>query len=123
MRKISPDNPMVLNNLAWAANQVKDPKALEYAERALSLAPDNAAILDTLGVIQIDHGQADKGLANLQRAVSLAPDLAQLRLSLARSYAKLGRKDDARKELDMLMPKLQENTALHKEAIEVLNSL
>ena len=123
MRKISPDNPMVLNNLAWAANQVKDPKALEYAERALSLAPDNAAILDTLGVIQIDHGQADKGLANLQRAVSLAPDLAQLRLSLARSYAKLGRKDDARKELDMLMPKLQENTALHKEAIELLNSL
>ena len=123
MRKISPDNPMVLNNLAWAASQVKDPKALEYAERAQNLAPDNPAILDTLGVIQIERGQVDKGLANLQRAVSLAPDLAQLRLSLARSYAKLGRKDDARKELDTMMPKLEENTPLHKEATELLNSL
>lgn len=123
MEEMAPDNPIVLNNLAWASSQLKDPKALEYAERAQSLAPDNPAILDTLGVIQIERGQADKGLANLQRAVSLAPDLAQLRLNLARSYAKLGRKDDARKELDVLMPKAQEGTPLHKEAAELLKSL
>nr|WP_286206726.1 XrtA/PEP-CTERM system TPR-repeat protein PrsT [Thauera linaloolentis] len=123
MNEASPNNPLVLNNLAWAANQLKDPKALGYAEQALSFAPDNPAILDTLGVIQIERGQADKGLANIQRAVSLAPELAELRLSLARSYAKLERKDDARKELDTLMPKLQDGTPLHKQATELLKSL
>ncbi|MFT3759348.1 MAG: PEP-CTERM system TPR-repeat protein PrsT [Thauera sp.] len=123
MRGIAPDNPLVLNNLAWVASQLKNPKALEYAERAQSLAPDNASILDTLGVIQIEQGQTDKGLANVQRAVSLAPDYLELRLSLARSYAKLGRKDEARKELDTLMPKLEENTPLHSEAAEFRNSL
>lgn len=123
MNEISPDNPLVLNNLAWAASQVKDPKALEYAEQAQALAPDNPAILDTLGVIQVDRGQTDKGLANLQRAVSLAPDAAQLRLNLAKSYVRAGRKDEARKELETLMPKLKDGTTLHKAATELSKSL
>ncbi len=74
-------------------------------------------------MIQIDRGQADKGLANLQRAVSLAPELGPLRLNLAKSYARLARKDEARKELNTLMPKLKEGTPLHKEAVELLDSL
>ena len=123
MNELSPNNALVLNNLAWAASQAKDPKALEYAEQAQTLAPDNPAILDTLGMIQIDRGQADKGLANLQRAVSLAPELGPLRLNLAKSYARLARKDEARKELNTLMPKLKEGTPLHKEAVELLDSL
>ena len=123
MNEISPGNALLLNNLAWAANQMKDPKALEYAEQAQSLAPDNPAILDTLGVIQVDRGQTDKGLANLQRAVSLAPELAPLRLNLAKSYARAGRKDEARKELDALLPKLKDGTLSHKEATELLKTL
>ncbi|WP_341647478.1 hypothetical protein [Thauera humireducens] len=90
MDEISPRNPLVLNNLAWASSQTKDPKALSYAELAHELAPENPAILDTLGMIQIDRGQTEKGLANLQKAVSLAPDLLPLRLNLARSYAGAG---------------------------------
>lgn len=123
MNELSPRNALVLNNLAWAANRAKDPKALEYAEQAQALAPDNAAILDTLGMIQIDRGQTEKGLANLQRAVSIAPELAPLRLNLAKSYARAGRKDDARKELDALMPKLKDGTPLQHEAVELSKSL
>ena len=123
MNELSPGNALVLNNLAWAASQVKDAKALEYAEQANSLAPDSPAILDTLGMIQIDRGETEKGLGKLQRAVTLAPELAPLRLNLAKSYARLARKEDARKELNILLPKLKEGTPLHKEAIELLNSL
>ena len=123
MNQISPNNALVLNNLAWAANQVKDPKALAYAEQAQGLAPDNPAILDTLGMIQIERGETDKGLGNLQRAVSLGPELAPLRLNLAKSYARLARKEEARKELNTLLPKLKEGTPLHKEAVELLSSL
>lgn len=123
MHEVAPRNPLVLNNLAWTAGQLKDPNALKYAEEALTLAPDNAVILDTVGVIQVDSGQTEKGLANLVRAVSLAPELASLRLNLAKAYAKVGRTDDARKELNTVMPKLKEGTPQQREAAELLKSL
>ena len=123
MNELAPDNALILNNLAWTAAVVKDGQALKYAEQALALAPDNPAVLDTVGVIQVDGGQSDKGLANLVRAVSLAPDLAPLRLNLAKAYAKLERKADARRELDILMLKAQAGTPVHTEATELLKTL
>lgn len=123
LHELAPRNAIILNNLAWAANQVKDPKSLEYAEQAIALAPDNPAILDTLGVIQVARGDTDKGLANLSRAVSIAPNLTPLRLNLARAYAKTGRAADARKELETLMPKLKEGTPLHTEATALMKTL
>jgi putative PEP-CTERM system TPR-repeat lipoprotein len=123
MDEIAPNNPLILNNLAWTAGQLKDPKALDYAERALALAPDNAAILDTAGMIQIEQGQTEKGLANLNRATALAPERAPLRLNLAKAYAKLGRAADARKELEIIIPKLKEGTPFHSEATALLKTL
>jgi putative PEP-CTERM system TPR-repeat lipoprotein len=123
MHEIAPQNALVLNNLAWAANQNKDAKALEYAEQALALAPDNAAVLDTVGVIQIERGQVAQGIANLERAVSLAPEATPLRLNLARAYAGQGRGGDARKELETLMPKLTEGTPIHTEATALMKTL
>lgn len=123
MNELAPDNALILNNLAWTAAAAKDGNALKYAEQALALAPDNPAVLDTVGVIQVDGGQSDKGLANLVRAVSLAPDLAPLRLNLAKAYAKLERKADARRELDILMLKAQAGTPVHTEATELLKTL
>lgn len=123
MNELKPGNALILNNLAWTAAATKDRQALEYAEQALALAPDNPVILDTAGVIQVDYGQAEKGLANLLRAVSLAPNLPPLRLNLAKAYAKLDRKADARKELEILMPKLKEGTPAHTEAAALLKTL
>lgn len=123
MSEMAPQNPIVLNNLAWAANEVKDPKALEYAEQALRLAPDNAAIIDTVGSIQVDRGELEAGLANLRRAVSIAPDLLPLQLNLARALDKAGRKDEARSQLQALMPRLEEGTPLHRQADELSRKL
>ena len=44
-----PDNPSVLNDLAWLYHQKGKSGALEMAEKAYRLAPDNPAILDTYG--------------------------------------------------------------------------
>lgn len=123
MNELSPNNALVLNNLAWAEHQLKDPKALAHAEAALAVAADNPAILDTLGMIQVDNGQVDKGLANLVRATSLAPDAQPLRLNLAKAYAKAGKVAEARKELQTMMPKLKEGTAIHSEASALLKTL
>jgi Flp pilus assembly protein TadD len=51
-----PENPTVLNNMAWVAGQLKDPKAVEYAEKANKLAPDQPALLDTLAVLLVGQG-------------------------------------------------------------------
>jgi putative PEP-CTERM system TPR-repeat lipoprotein len=92
-----------MNNLATAYQQEKNPLALEYAEKAYKMAPDNPAIMDTLGWILIEQGNAGRGLPLLQKAVSLAPDIGEIRYHLAVGYAKSGDKAKARKELEALL--------------------
>ncbi len=117
--RVVPDNALVYNNLAWVAGQLKDPAAVAHAERALALAPDNPAILDTLGMLLIERGDSEKGLASLTRAVSLAPQLPPLRMNLAKAYLKLDRKADAREQLDTLLGQVPADTPLHREAADL----
>lgn len=97
-----PDNPAVLNNLAWVAGQMKDPKALEYAEKANKLAPNQPALMDTLALLLIEKGDTARGLELLKKALEIAPDASQIRLNYARALVKAGQKTDARTELDKL---------------------
>lgn len=120
---LNPDDAMVMNNLAWVEGALKEPGALARAERALALAPDHPAILDTLGMLQIAGGDAEQGLKNLRRAVELAPDLGPLRLNLARAYLKLDRKADAREQLDILLGKVPAGTPVHREASQLRAAL
>jgi len=97
-----PDNAVFLNNLAWASGELNDPKALSYAEKAVGLAPDNGAILDTLGSLLIKKGDVAQGVEKIRQAVQLAPAAADIRLRLAKGLIQLGDKEAARKELDAL---------------------
>ena len=99
---MQPDNASWLNNLAWAAGRAKDPKAIEYAEKADSLRPNDPAIMDTLGMLLVDKGDMARGLDLLRKASSAAPDTPRIRLNLAKSLIKAGQKDAAKKELDDL---------------------
>jgi len=98
-----PDNVLVLNNLAWAYQQVKDPRALEIAERAYKLKPDNAAITDTLGWMLVEQGNTSRGLELLQKAVAAAPKSPEIRYHLAQAWFKAGDKSKARNELEGLL--------------------
>ena len=117
-----PDNARVLNNLAWVGNELKRPEALEQAERAHDLAPDNPAIMDTLGWILTQRGEAERGLELLARATELAPDAPGIRLNLAKALTRAGRKGPARKELEALV-KLDERHPVQREAAELLGKL
>jgi putative PEP-CTERM system TPR-repeat lipoprotein len=101
--KINADHLVALNNLAWIAGQQKDPKALSYAERALRIAPDNAAVLDTYGTLLVEKGEAQRGVEYLARAARLAPERRDIRLNYAKGLASAGRKPQARKELEALL--------------------
>ena len=121
--ELSPNNVQALNNLAWVAGKNGDPKAIAIAEKALALAPRSPAVLDTLGMLQVEQGRREEGLENLRKAVGLAPDAGALRLNLARAYLKLERKDDARAELDGLLKKIPEGSPLHLEATSLKQGL
>lgn len=123
MNKIRADNPIVVNNLAWIAGQRGDAGALALAERAYELAPQNPAVLDTLGSLQVAGGQTEKGLDNLRKAVSLAPDQPRLRENLAKVYVQLGRKDEARKELDAALSRVPEGAPQRKAIMELKDKL
>ncbi len=117
----NPDNPVVLNNLAWAYQQKKDPSAINYAEKAYKGAPDNPAILDTLGWILVEKGETARAVPLLQKAVSLAPEVPEIRYHLVVGLQKSGDKDGARQELEHLFasgkafPKIDDAKKLLKE--------
>ena len=99
---IDSNDTAVLNNLAWTAGQTKDPKALEYAEKANLLAPNNPATMETLGTLLIEKGDTARGVELLQTASRLAPNALVLRLQLAKGLINANRKSDAKKELEEL---------------------
>lgn len=95
-----PNNPVLLNNLAWALGQLKDGRALEYAEKAHKMAPEQPAIMETLGSLLVEKGDMARGVELLQKALERAPESPVLKLSLAKAQLKAGRKDAARKLLE-----------------------
>ena len=101
--KIDPKHTAALNNVAWALNKLKDPRALSLAEQAYALAPQSPAVIDTLGYLLIETGNTSRGVELLRQAVSLAPKASEYRLHLAEALSKAGDKGAARKELDIVL--------------------
>ena len=98
--KRNPGNPLVLNNLAWAYQQEKDPRALATAEQANKLAPNAPPLMDTLGWILVEQGDVKRGLALLEQAAAKAPQANDIRYHLAAALHKSGDKARARKEAE-----------------------
>jgi tetratricopeptide (TPR) repeat protein len=77
------------------------PKAEADFDEALKLQPDEPHVLNYLGYSWIDMGQnLDKGLALVKKAVELKSDDGYIVDSLGWAYYKLGRYDEAVKELE-----------------------
>ena len=98
----APDNVLALNNLAWTLGELKDPRALGFAERAVALAPDSPVVLDTLGMLHLEQGDLKKAIESLARVRELAPERKDLRLHYAIGLLRAGRTDEGRAELRQL---------------------
>jgi len=97
--RLDPDQPIALNNLAWALGETKDARALAVAQRAAALAPDNADVLDTLGMLHLQAGDPKQGLELLARARQLRPDRLDLRLHHAQALLQNGQTQAGKAEL------------------------
>jgi putative PEP-CTERM system TPR-repeat lipoprotein len=99
---IAPDNAIVLNNVAWTMARQGKPGAVDYAERALRLAPAQAAIMDTLGYALSQAGQHERAIEVQRRAVAAQPQMHLYKLTLAHIYIQAGRRTEATRTLDEL---------------------
>jgi len=88
-------DPLILNNLAVIYQRDNDPRALEYAQRAHAVAPQNTAITDTLGWIMVQKGDAANGVKFLQLAANAAPNSPDIQYHYAAALGATGKKGDA----------------------------
>jgi len=117
-----PRNAVALNNLAFVAGQTGDPNAVKYAEQALAIAPESAAIQDTLGWLLVEKGDTQRGIELLRQAVAGAPNAGEVRLHLAKALIKTGDRKGARSELEAIT-KLDRQPAARAEAEKLLATL
>ena len=97
------ENAGIFNNLANILLQQGDRAALEYAEKAHRLAPNDASIADTLGWVLVQQNQVEKALGYLREAKLRAAADPEIKYHLAVALDKLGRSSEARQELDQAL--------------------
>lgn len=120
--EIQPNNAMALNNLAWVTGQLKGAKAIEYAERANQVAPNQPPFMDTLAVLLSEKGEHARARELLEQALKLQPQAGVIRLNFAKVLIKAGDKAAARKELDELA-KLGDKFSAQAEVAQLLKGL
>ena len=98
-----PRDASVANNLAWLYHSVGDPKARAAAEYAYNLDPQSPNVLDTYGWILVQEGEAQHGLQLLREAFTRSSATVEIRYHIAVALAKLGRTDEAIRELQQAL--------------------
>jgi len=73
--------------------------ALEYGERAVKVSPGDFSTHIALGRVLLAKENPARAAAELELAEKLAPASPEAHFSLASAYSRLGRKDDAAREL------------------------
>ncbi len=98
-----PDDPVVLNNLAWLYQKSGKGDARKYAERAYALAPNQVRTIDTLGWILVQQGEVSQGLKLLRDAQARAAGDPNIGYHLAVALSKLGRMAEAKAQIQAVL--------------------
>jgi tetratricopeptide (TPR) repeat protein len=90
--KLSPGQPYVLNYLgySWAVKRQNMPQARRMIEQALQAVPNDGAIVDSLGYVMLQQGQAQAAVTTLTKAVNLEPNDPTINAHLGDAYAAAG---------------------------------
>jgi len=96
--ELRPDQPYVLNYLGytWIDQGEQLDRATDMIKKAVSLAPNDGFIADSLGWAYYRVGKYDEAVAELERAVELRPQDPVINDHLGDAYWMVGRKLEAR---------------------------
>jgi len=120
--KLQPGNITALNNLAWNLRREDPRQALDYIRRAVAIAPDQPALLDTLAVIESLNGDHAAAQRNIERALAAVPNDVSVRYHAAMIAAKRGDTAQAITALDTLLGDAS-NTFPERAEAEILLKL
>ena len=98
LMKIAPDNPHAYNALGYSLldRNIRIPEAMKLVEKAYELAPEDAAIIDSMGWGEYLMGNLDKSEGFLRRAYTANPD-PEIAAHLGEVLWKKGDQNGARK--------------------------
>jgi tetratricopeptide (TPR) repeat protein len=111
--ELRPNNPQVYNALgyAYADRNERLPEARQLIEKALSLAPDDATILDSMGWVLFRQGDLPEALSYLERSYGRRDD-PEIAAHLGEVLWSMGRQDDAKRLLREAQAKFPTSTIL-----------
>lgn len=118
----SPKAVIALNNLALILSDNNLGKAIEYAEQAVKMMPENAALQDTLGTLLVKNGQLDEGISYLSKAARIAPGSMEIQFNLAQAYIENKNNEQARVLLEKILQESQ-RFSVKEEARKLLRGL
>ncbi|MFC1823377.1 tetratricopeptide repeat protein [Thermodesulfobacteriota bacterium] len=97
--RLAPESPVAYNELAYhfADKGSNLDEALTLAKKASELAPNNGAILDTLGWVYFQRREYQQAVKSLSQAVRRAPNLPTVRYHLGMAHFKNGDNQQALK--------------------------
>ncbi len=91
---LGPNQPYVLNYIGytWALKDEKLAQAQAMLEQAVALDPDDGAVIDSLGYVNMKLGHTQTALSLLTQAVQLDPDDAEVNGHLGDAFWQAGEK-------------------------------
>jgi len=122
--EIKPDYVPAANNLAYhlAVRTNEIDKALELARKAKESFPEDPAIADTLGLIYYQKGLYQNAESEFTDSLKKLSDNAIVNFHLGRTYAKLEKKQLAKKYLKQAL-KIDKEFEGYREAKDILSNL
>ncbi len=100
-----PDDPMVLNNVGFtlADWDVELDRALYLTKKADAIAPNEGAIVDSVGWAYFRKGMLREARPRLEAAVRMAPKSGEVRYHLGMLYSELGLHAEAQQQLALAL--------------------
>lgn len=115
-------NAAILNNLAWLYAETGDEKALETAREAHQIAPDSAAVQDTLGWIYLQQGRVSKAIELLSQAAEAGAESAEIQYHYGAALAQAGQEERAQRVLERAL-ELNDQAAWSDDANALLSRI
>ena len=98
--ELAPDHvPALVGLTVMYLKREEIDSALEYGERAVKASPGDFSTHIALGRVLLSKENPARAAAELEEAVKLAPAIPEAHFSLASAYSRLGRKEDAARQL------------------------
>ena len=109
--RLTPNDPAAHKDLAWILiEQDRSEAAFKELTASVALEPRDAEAHAAIGRLYLDAGRHTEAIGALRRALDLQPMLHDARYALALALKRIGREDEAAREMELFERARREST-------------